>query len=287
MPSIAYVNGRYMRLAEAQVSINDRGLVFADGVYEVWALLGGRLADLEGHLARLQRSLAELRIAEPMTRPALMGVLRETVRRNRVRDGLVYLQVSRGVAPRDHAFPTPAPRPGVIVTARPIDLARQQAKAAAGARVVTMPESRWARCNIKSTALLPNVLAKQAAREAGAAEAWFVDRDGLVTEGASTNAWILTSDGVLVTRDTGANILRGVTRASVAAIAADLQLSVEERAFTVAEAQRAREAFFTAASAFVTPVISIDGVAVGEGRPGPVALRLRDLYLRRATESAA
>ena len=279
---VAYVNGRYRRLADAQVSINDRGLVFADSVYEVWTLLDGRLVDLEGHLLRLDRSLGELRIASPMSHAALVAVLRETARRNRLRDGLVYLQVTRGVALRDHAFPDPAPRPGVIVTARPIDLARMSRNAEAGVRVVTVPEARWARCDIKSTALLPNVLAKQAAREAGATEAWFVDSAGHVTEGASTNAWIVTADGVLVTRDTGANILRGVTRAAVAELAASLQLRLEERAFSVAEALAAREAFITAATAFVTPVTRIDGAAVGEGAPGPVALRLRSLYLQRA-----
>ena len=287
MRPVAYVNGRYRPLADAHVSINDRGLVFADGVYEVWALLDGRLADLEGHLARLERSLGELRIAAPLGREALLVVLRETVRRNRVRDGLAYLQITRGVAPRDHAFPIPAPRPGIIVTARSIDMARARRTAEAGVKVVTTPESRWARCDIKSTSLLPNILAKQAAREAGAAEAWFVDRDGFVTEGSSTNAWIVTPDGALVTRDTSANILRGVTRAAVLGAAAELQLRVEERAFTVAEAQAAREAFYSAASAFVTPVVAIDGVSVGEGRPGPVALRLRGLYLDAARANAA
>ena len=287
MPAIAYVDGRYLPIAQACVSVNDRGLLFADAVYEVWSVVGGRFLDTEGHLARLERSLGELRIAMPMSRTALMAVLRETVRRARVRDGLVYLQITRGAAPRDHAFPHPAAAPGVIVTARPVDMARAEARALAGVEVITTPETRWARCDIKSTSLLPNVLAKQAAREAGAYEAWFVDGDGLVTEGASTNAWIVTGQGVLVTRDTGANILRGVTRGAALDLAADLQMRVEERAFSVAEAKAAREAFLTAATAFVTPVIGIDGQAVGEGAPGPVALRLRRLYLDHAHRGAA
>ena len=282
MTATAYVDGRYLPLARAAVSVEDRGYQFADAVYEVWAVLDGRLADAEGHFARLERSLGELRIRMPMPRAALLRVLRETVRRNGVRDGIVYLQVSRGTAARDHVFPEPAPRPVVVVTAKRIDLAAAEAKARAGVGVVTTPESRWARCDIKTVGLLPNVLAKQAAREAGAYEAWFVDRDGLVTEGGSTNAWIVTADGVLVTRDTGANILRGVTRAAVAELAESLQMRVEERAFTVDEAKAAREAFITAATAFVTPVTAIDGSPVGEGASGPVALRLRGLYLERA-----
>ena len=286
MSRVAYVNGRFVAHADASVHVEDRGYQFADGVYEVWSVFGGRLADSEGHLARLARSLSELSIARPMPRAALEAVLREVVRRNRLRDGLVYLQVTRGVAPRDHAFPRGGTKPSVVVTARPVDFAAAQRRAEAGVAVVTTPETRWARCDIKTTGLLPNVLAKQAARAAGAYEAWFVDRDGHVTEGASTNAWIVTAEGVLVTRDTGANILRGVTRAAVAELAASLQMRVDERAFTVAEALEAREAFITAATAFVTPVVRIDGAPVGLGAPGPVALRLRSLYLDRARADA-
>lgn len=282
MSRIAYVNGRYVPHARASVHVEDRGYQFADGVYEVWSVFDGRLADSEGHFARLARSLGELSIAEPMPRTALQQVLDEVVRRNGVRDGLVYLQVTRGVAPRDHAFPRPKVKPALVVTAKRVDLAAAQRRAEAGVAVVTTPETRWARCDIKTVGLLPNVLAKQAARSAGAYEAWFMDRDGFVTEGASTNAWIVTGEGALVTRDTGANILRGVTRAAVAELAAELQLRVEERPFTVEEAKGAREAFITAATAFVTPVTAIDGAPVGEGTSGPVALRLRDLYLTRA-----
>ena len=278
----AYVDGRWSRHADARVHVEDRGFQFADGVYEVWAVFGGRLADSEGHFARLERSLGELRIPAPMSRAALARVLAEAVRRNRVRDGIVYLQVTRGRARRDHPFPPAGTQPSVVVTARSLDLAAAEAKAAAGVAVITVPESRWARCDIKSVALLPNVLAKQAAREAGAYEAWFVDAEGLVTEGGSTNAWIVDAQGVLRTRDTGANILRGITRAGVLDLAPELQLKVEERPFTLAEAQAAREAFITAASTIVMPVVRIDGAAVGEGCPGPVATALRRLYLGRA-----
>lgn len=282
MSRFAYVNGRWTPHAQARVHVEDRGFQFADGVYEVWAVFGGRLADAEGHFARLERSLAELSITMPMPRRALAAVLAEAVRRNRVRDGIVYLQVTRGAARRDHVFPAADVAPTLVVTARPLDYAAANVRAAAGVKVVTTPETRWARCDIKSVGLLPNVLAKQAAREQGAYEAWFVDADGQVTEGASTNAWIVDARGVLRTRDAGANILRGITRAGVLDLAPELQLPVEERGFTVAEAQAAREAFITAASTLVMPVVAIDGAPVGQGRPGPVAAALRDLYLRRA-----
>lgn len=286
MSRIAYVNGRYVPHAEACVHIEDRGYQFADAVYEVWALFDGRLADLDGHLRRLARSLGELEVPKPMTDAALLAVLRETVRRNGVRDGLLYLQVSRGQARRDHVIPDPAPRPAVVVTVKPIDLRQLDVQARRGARVVTAPDNRWGRCDIKTVGLLPNALAKREARRAGAAEVWFVDAAGLITEGGSTNAWIIDQNGVLRTRGDEANILRGVTRARVFDISAELQLPVEHRPFTIAEAQSAREAFFTAASAFVTPVIAIDGVEIGDGRPGPTSLRLRELYLERARSEA-
>ena len=281
MSRVAYVDGRWVRHAHARVHVEDRGFQFADGVYEVWAVFGGRLADEAGHFDRLDRSLRELSIRPPMARAALRAVLLETLRRNRVQDGLVYLQVTRGAARRDHAFPGPAVRPTVVVTAKPLDYAAADTKLSKGVAVVTTPETRWARCDVKSISLLPNVLAKQAARATGAYEAWFVDANGLVTEGASTSAWIVDADGVLRTRGAGPDILPGVTRAGVLALAPRLQLRVEERAFTVAEAQGAREAFVTAASTLVAPVVSVDGAPVGEGRPGPVALALRDLYRGR------
>lgn len=287
MGRVAYVNGRYLPLSEASVSIEDRGFQFADGVYEAWAVLGGRLADREGHLERLERSLDELRIPRPMSRAALKLVLAETVRRNRIRDGFCYLQVTRGHAPRDHGFPNPPVRASLVITAKLVDYDRENARSAKGVAVLTQPDIRWGRCDIKAIGLLPNVLAKQAAREAGAQEAWFVDKDGYVTEGASTNAWIVDRRGVLVTRDTGANILRGVTRKTLIELAGELQLKIEERPFTLAEALEAREAFLTAASTFIAPVVAIDGRPVGNGRPGPVASRLRAHYIDKARRGAA
>jgi D-alanine transaminase len=286
VPRVAYVNGRFVPHAQAAVHVEDRGFQFADGVYEVWAVFDGKLADAEGHFARLERSLSELRITPPMSRAALSQVLHEAIRRNRVSFGIVYLQVTRGVAPRDHAFPKPGTKPSVVITAKQLDFAAAERKAERGVSVITQPDIRWGRCDIKTIGLLPNALAKQAAREAGAFEAWLVDKDGLVTEGASTNAWIVDDKGALRTRDTGANILRGITRAHLIQLAEELQLRVEERPFTVGEAKRAREAFVTAASTFPMPVTAIDGAPVGEGKPGPVTRRLRSLYLEQARNGA-
>lgn len=286
MSRFAYVNGRFVRHGEAAVHIEDRGYQLADGVYEVWAVFDGKLADAEGHFARLWRSLDELRIAHPMSEAALTMVLREAVRRNKVREGLCYLQVTRGVARRDHAFPNPAVPPSVVVTARSLDRAASEAKAALGASVISVPENRWGRCDIKSIGLLPNALAKQAARERGAIEAWFVDDMGLVTEGASSNAWIVDADGALRTRDTNANILRGVTRYTLLDVIRESGMTINEKPFTIAEAQAAKEAFITGAGSLVTPIIKVDGVAVGGGAPGPVAKQLRALYIERARQKA-
>ncbi|MDB5460123.1 MAG: D-amino-acid transaminase [Caulobacteraceae bacterium] len=286
MSRLAYVNGRFLRQAEAGVSIEDRGYQLGDGVYEVWAVMDGKLADAEGHFARLERSLGEISIPMPMSRAALTVALRETVRRNRVRYGIVYLQVTRGVARRDHAFPGVAVAPTVVITARSGDAAAAEARAAVGVSVITRPDDRWARCDIKTVNLLPNVLAKQAAKGEGAFEAWLVDKDGLVTEGASSNAWIVDANGVLRTRDTGANILRGVTRLSLIDVAREAGYTVEERPFTVAEAKAAREAFLTGAGALVMPIVRIDDSPVANGHPGEVATALRSAYIRRAVESA-
>lgn len=286
MSRVAYVNGTYRPLGEATVHVEDRGFQFADGVYEVWSVFDGRLADFDGHMTRLHRSLSELRIPIPMTREALGRVLQETVRRNRVREGLVYIQVTRGTARRDHPFPPEGTPPSVVVTARSLPLAKGNAAAEKGVAVITQPDIRWGRCDIKTVSLLPNVLAKQAAKERGAAEAWMVDEMGLVTEGSSTNAWIVDEDGKLRTRDTQSNILQGITRAAVMRMAADEGLEVEERAFSVDEAKRAREAFYTSASGFVMPAVSIDGTRIGDGKPGPVATRLRALYLEQARRDA-
>ena len=282
MGRIAYVNGRFVRHAEAAVHIEDRGYQFSDGIYEVWAVFDGKLADSTGHFARLNRSLGELRIAAPMSEAALAIVLAETVRKNRIRDGLVYLQVTRGVASRDHPFPDPPPRPAIVITAKAVDPAAAEQRAQKGAAVVTTPENRWGRCDIKTIGLLPNVLAKQKAKEAGAVEAWFVDDLGLVTEGASSNAWIVDAAGVLRTRDIQANILRGVTRGSLLALIDSLGVTFEERPFTPAEAKTAKEAFITGAGTLVLPIVRIDGANVGNGAPGPVAKRLRRLYIEHA-----
>lgn len=286
MSRIAYVNGRYLPHGQAGVHIEDRGFQFADGVYEYFAVFGGRLADADGHFQRLWRSLGELRIEPPMGEAALGAVLCETIRRNRVRDGAVYVQVTRGAAPRDHAFPSPAVPPSLVVTAKAVDYAAAAARALTGVAVITQPDLRWARRDIKSVGLLANVLAKQAAREAGGYEAWLVDDQGLVTEGASTNAWIVDAQGLLRTRAVSADILRGVTRQTLLGLSSEFGVEISERAFTVAEAKAAREAFITAASTFVMPVTSIDGAIVGDGRPGPVASRLRDLYLGNARATA-
>jgi D-alanine transaminase len=286
MSRVAYVNGRFVPHGEAAVHVEDRGYQLADGVYEVWAVLDGRLGDAAGHFERLERSLGELQIAPPMGRAALEVVLKETVRRNKVRQGLVYLQVTRGVAPRDHAFPNPSAPPSVVCTAHRTDPAKAEARAERGAAVITVPETRWARCDIKTIALLPNVLAKQQARAAGAVEAWFVDELGLVTEGASSNAWIIDKQGAVRTRDTQANILRGITRKTLMAVLAREGLKVEERAFTVEEAQEAREAFITGAGTLLLPIVSVNGKRVGDGKPGQVAKRLRRLYIEEARRTS-
>jgi D-alanine transaminase len=278
MSRIAYVNGRYQPWRHAMVHVEDRGYQFSDGVYEVCEVRGGRLIDERRHVTRLERSLAALRMAMPMSPAAIGVVMRETVRRNKVVDGIVYLQVSRGVARRDHAFPSAGTAPAVVVTARSLDHASNEAMAEKGIAVVTVPDNRWGRPDIKSISLLPNVLAKQAARERGAREAWFVGQDGKVTEGASSNAWIVTGDGKVVTRAADTAILRGITRDVLIGAMAAQGLAFEERPFTVAEALAAREAFLTSATQIVMPIIRIDGKPVGEGRPGPVASALRRAF---------
>lgn len=278
MSRIVYVNGRYVPFAHAAVAIEDRGFQFADGVYEVCAVRDGKLIDEAPHLARLERSLGELKMRAPMGMRQLGHVLRETVRLNRVRDGLVYAQISRGVARRDHGFPSPSVKPTLVVTARSLDVARYAALAEKGVAVVTQPDARWARCDIKSTGLLANVLAKQAAREAGAFEAWLVDDEGLVTEGASTTAWIVDEHGVLRTCGLSHAILPGVTRSEVIPFSRQSGVELQERAFRVEEAKHAREAFISAASFGVLPVTKIDGREVGDGKPGPVAGKIGKAY---------
>jgi len=282
---IAYVNGRYLPQRDASVNIEDRGYQFGGGVYEVVHLHRDRFIDSERHLARLERSLGEIRIAMPMSRAALLHVLAEVARRNRVRDGLLYMQVTRGVARRDHAFPADAVPPAVVVTVRrippyPADVDRWTASA------VTYPDQRWARCDIKSTNLLPNVLARQAAREQGAAEAVLIDAGGMVTEGAATSFWIVDAEGRLRTRHLDHNILPGCTRGALLAAMQDAGVAFEERAFSATEMRAAQEAFITSATSFVKPIMAIDAKPVGDGRVGPVTRRLFALFARHVNGAA-
>jgi D-alanine transaminase len=282
MSRIAYVNGRYLPLRDAKVHVEDRGYQFADGVYEVCEVRGGRLIDEQRHIQRLQRSLGELRIRMPMSVAALGVILREVVARNRIGYGIVYLQITRGVARRDHAFPAPPVEPSLVVTARPLNMARNAALAEKGIAVISVLDNRWGRVDIKSIGLLPNVLARQAAIDQGARDAWFVDKDGAVTEAASANAWIVTPAGKLVTRHADQAILRGITRTVLFDVIKAQNLAVEERDFTLEEAFAAREAFITSASQIVLPVVRIDGRPIGDGRPGPVATALRRDFHRYA-----
>ena len=285
MSRIAYVNGRYLPQRKATVHIEDRGYQFSDGVYEVCEVRGGCVIDQRRHLARLKRSLGELDIALPMSETALGIIMRECMRRNRVHNGIIYLQITRGVARRDHAFPPPGTHPSVVVTARNIDFAGNERAAAEGLAVITVPDNRWQRVDIKSISLLPNVLAKQAARERGAKEAWFIDGRGQVTEGSSSNAWIVTKGGKVVTRPADNGILRGITRSVLIDVIKAQGLELEERPFTVEEAQGAREAFLTSASQIVMPVVRIDDRPVGNGAPGSVATALRAEFHRHAERS--
>lgn len=277
MSRVAYVNGRYVPHRDAQVHVEDRGLQFADSIYEVVHVHGGAFVDSGRHLGRLERSLGAIRIPMPMPRPALVHVLHEVVRRNRLGEGLVYMQITRGAARRDFPFPPPGTRPTLVVTARrmpayPQDVERWTATC------ITHPDERWARRDVKSTALLPNVLAKQAARERGAFEALLVDGNGLVTEGASTTAWIVDEGGRLRTRHLSHDILPGCTRAALIAQLEAAGIPFEESAFSVAELRAAREAFLTSATSFVRPILAVDGAPVGEGAVGPVARRLFALF---------
>ncbi|CAN7463063.1 D-amino-acid transaminase [Phyllobacterium sp. LjRoot231] len=278
MSRIAYVNGQYVQHSEAGIHIEDRGYQFADGVYEVCEIARGNIMDMTRHLDRLNRSLSELKIAWPMARKALQTVIKEVVRRNRVHDGLVYLQVTRGVARRDHVFPSADTPPAVVITAKRTSPAAAAVRAAKGIKVITVPENRWERVDIKSIGLLPNVLARQQAKDLGAQEAWFIDSDGIVKEGAATNAWIVTKDGVLVTRPAEYGILRGITRTTIFDVAKKLGLKIEERGFSVDEAKKAKEVFMTAASTVVMPIVAIDGESVANGHPGTTTLSLREAF---------
>lgn len=285
MPRIAFVNGAYVPHSDASIHIEDRGCQLADGVYEVIALKEGRPVDLGPHLDRLDRSLAELRIPWPMGRGPLSVVLREVTRRNGIGDGTLYLQISRGVAKREHAFP-PAVHSSLVVVARRHKLPTED-MFERGVAVISIPDLRWKRCDIKSVALLPNVLGKQQAKEAGVFEAWMIGGDGWVTEGTSSNAWIVSPSGDIVTRPAGPEILNGITRSSVLRLARAQGLAVAERPFSLAEAKAAAEAFLTSTTTFVMPVVTVDGMGVGDGRPGPVTRTLRRMYLEHLAAGGA
>ena len=284
MSRVVYVNGEYVHEEDARISVFDRGFLFADGVYEVSAVIDGGLVDNEAHLKRLERSLKELKMRCPVPLEEIPAIQRELVDVNGVDEGMVYLQVSRGVADRDFNFPKEEKPSLVMFTqSRPVS---DSPKAARGIRVVSHPDIRWSRRDIKTVQLLAQSLAKEAALSAGADDAWMVE-DGFVTEGSSNNAFIVTADGVLVTRQLGTSILHGITRRAVMEIAAEEGLTVEERPFTIEEAQGAAEAFSTSASALVMPVISIDHKTISQGVPGPVTQKLRARYIELARESAA
>lgn len=278
MTRVVYVNGRYLPYAQAGVHVEDRGFQFADAIYEVCEVEAGSLVDETRHMERLERSLGELRIPAPMSRSALGIVLREIIRRNRVKTGLVYLQVTRGAAPRDFPFPKGGITPTVVCLARRVDGAKREAKAQAGIAVKTMPDIRWGRCDIKTVMLLPAVLAKEAAADDGAQEAWLVDSQGFVTEGASSNAWIVDGSGALITRPTGNAILPGVTRRTLLDLLSREKIPLLERPFSVEEALAAREAFITSASGTVMPVVAINGNSIGTGSPGALTLHLRSIF---------
>ena len=281
MGRIAYVDGRYVPLRAPAIGIEDRGYQFADGVYEVIKVLRGRPRDLERHLDRLERSLAALQITPPMSRGALCAVLDEVLRRNRLPDALLYLQITRGTAPRNHLFPRRA-QPNLVVTVRrpvwPSPAEREQ-----GVRVITAPDLRWGRCDIKSISLLANVLARQEAAQQGCREAWLVDDAGTVTEGSASNAYIVDAAGALITHPLGARILGGVTRSVVLELARANGMEVAERPFTLEEARTAQEAALSSTSSWLLPVVAIDGAPVGAGQPGPVVGELMRLYAAHLT----
>ena len=283
MSRIVYVNGAFVAEEDAKISVFDRGFLFADGVYEVTPVLRGKLVENAGHMKRLQRSLDELKMASPTPVAEIPALMQDLVTRNAVDEGMVYLQVTRGAADRDFAFPKhPEPSLVMFTQSRPLI---DTAPARNGISVISAPDIRWGRRDIKTVQLLAPSMMTQAAKDAGADDAWMVE-DGFVTEGTSNNAYIVTRAGVIVTRQLSNAILHGITRASVLRLAAEAQMAVEERPFTIAEAQDAAEAFYTSASAFVTPVVKIDGVRLGDGKPGPVAKRLREIYLEMALAAA-
>jgi D-alanine transaminase len=283
MGRIVYVNGDFIAEEQAKVSIFDRGFLMADGVYEVTSVLDGKLVDYDGHLTRLERSLRELDMPEPDGMDALLEIHRELIKRNKLTEGGVYLQITRGPADRDFLYPDD-PKPTLVLFTMAMNLSKSP-KAAKGLRVIAIDDLRWGRRDIKTVQLLYPSMGKMMAKAAGVDDAWMVE-DGFVTEGTSNNAYIVTADGTIVTRHLGNEILHGITRAAVLRFAREAQMKVEERPFTMAEAQAAREAFITSATTFVTPVIEVDGVQLGDGKPGPVARRLREIYIDEARKVA-
>lgn len=279
MSRIVYVNGEYLAEEDAKISVFDRGFLFADAVYEVSAVLKGKLVDNDAHLKRLARSMGELKMTPPATGEEIEAIQMELIRRNSIDEGVIYLQATRGAADRDFAFPKNA-TPSLVMFTQKKSLSQNPA-ADVGISVITVPDIRWKRRDIKTVGLLPASMAKQAALDAGANDAWFVE-DGFVNEGSSNNAFIVTHDGKIVTRHLGTEILHGITRKSVMELAKRENLQIEERPFTPEEAAEAREAFSTSASAFVMPVVKIDGHVLGNGVPGPVSEKMRKLYVEMA-----
>ncbi|CAN7431316.1 D-amino-acid transaminase [Rhizobium sp. LjRoot30] len=286
MPRIAYVNGRYLPHSDAAVHIEDRGFQFADGVYEVCEVRHGVIVDLTRHLERLERSLGEIRITLTMSRTALSQVIREVLRRNRVKNGLFYLQVTRGAARRDHVFPAEGTPATVVVTAKSTDPSIIARKNANGIKAITLPDNRWDRVDIKTVGLLPNALARQQAKEAGAQEAIYVDPNGMVTEGAATNVWIVDHEGVLRTRPADHGILRGITRTTLMDIAAAKGITIREEAFSVEEMLAAREVFITAATSICFPIVEIDGRTIANGHPGGMSQKIREAFFDIAEKTA-
>ena len=277
MTRIANVDGAYLPFDQAGVHIEDRGYQFADGIYEVFALIDGQMLDVDAHLKRLELSLEKINLASPVSYSALLVILNETIRANNIRDGLVYMQITRGRAARNHAYPAVS-QPVLSVTVRPINETHRRHVAETGIKVISTEDQRWKRCDIKSISLLPNVMAKQAAVEAGAQEAWMIDGEGFVTEGASTTAWIVDESGKLRTRPLANDILDGITRQMLLSLIDELQLELDETPFTIDEAYSSNEAFSTASSLIVMPIIEIDGHKVGNGKPGQITTQLLQNY---------
>ena len=284
MSRTVYVNGEYLPEEDAKISIFDRGFLFADGVYEVTSILDGKLIDFDGHAKRLARSLNELDMQAPCTEEELLEIHRELIARNELNEGLIYLQVTRGAADRDFAYPSADTKPTLVLFSQAKKIA-VSAAAESGIKVISIPDERWGRRDIKTVQLLYPSMGKMMAKAAGADDAWMVE-DGFVTEGTSNNAYIVTHDGTIVTRHLSTEILHGITRAAVLNMANEAQMKLEERPFTIKEAQHAAEAFITSASSFVMPIVSIDGAAVGTGAPGPIAKRLREIYLEESRKAA-